>query len=95
MDHAGDKRDWRGYASWGSLLSGILSLIFTIAITVYIEFVQRHTHDAWEARYFFLAAPMSFLGIILGTIGKDTPRIPGLVLSACIFVRVLGAAASM
>jgi hypothetical protein len=38
---------------------------------------------------------MSFLGIILGTIGKDTPRIPGLVLSACIFVRVLGAAASM
>ena len=38
---------------------------------------------------------LSFLGVILGAIGKDTPRIPGLVLSACIFVRVLGAAASM
>ena len=95
MNHADDKRDWRGYASWGSLLCGILSLIFTIAITVYIEFGQKHTHDDWEARYFFLTAPMSFLGIILGTIGKDTSRIPGLVLSACIFVRVLGAAASM
>ena len=70
MNHADDKRDWRGYASWGSLLCGILSLIFTIAITVYIEFGQKHTHDAWEARYFFLTAPMSFLGIILGTIGK-------------------------
>ena len=95
MNHADDKRDWRGYASWGSLLCGILSLIFTIAVTVYIEFGQKHTHDAWEARYFFLAAPVSFSGIVLGSIGKDTPRIPGLVLSACIFLRVLGAAASM
>lgn len=40
-------------------------------------------------------APMSLLGVILAAIGKETPRIPGLVLSACILLRVLGAAVSM
>ena len=94
MHHADEKRDWRGYAAWGSLLCGIIALIVTIAIGVYIEFGQKHPYDAWEARYFFVAAPISFLGVILGAIGKDTPRIPGLVLSACILLRVLGAAAS-
>jgi len=95
VDYADDKRDWRGYAAWGSLLCGILGLVFTIAIAVYIEFGQKHPFDPWEARYFFVAAPTSFLGVVLGAIGKDTPRIPGLVLSACILLRVLGAAVSM
>jgi hypothetical protein len=58
-------------------------------------FGQEHRFDRWEAWYFFVTAPMSLLGVILGAIGKETPRIPGLVLSACILLRVLGAAVSM
>jgi hypothetical protein len=93
VDHEDDK-NWRGYAAWGSMLCGIIGLLFTMAVVVYIDFGQRHPYDAWEARYFLVAAPTSFLGVILGPIGKDTPRIPGLVLSACILLRVLGAAVS-
>ena len=78
MNHADDKRDWRGYAS-GVLLCGIFRLIFTIAITVYIEFGQKHPHDDWEARYFLLTAPR-FPRNGTGHIGKDTSRIPGLAL---------------
>jgi len=29
VDYADDKRDWRGYAAWGSLLCGILGLVFS------------------------------------------------------------------
>jgi hypothetical protein len=95
VDYADNKRDWRGYAAWGSLLCGILGLVSTIAVTVYIDFAQKHPFDSWEARYFFVAAPISLLGVILGAIGKDTPRLLGLVLSACVLLRILGAAVSM
>lgn len=95
VDYADNKRNWRGYAAWGSLLCGIIGLVLTIAIAVYIDFGQKHPFDPWEARYFFVAAPICFLGVILGAIGKDTPRLLGLVLSACVLLRVLGAAVSM
>jgi hypothetical protein len=95
MDYVQDKIDWRSYAAWGSLVCGMLGLGLTIAIALYIDFGQKHPFDRWEARYFFVAAPISLLGVVLGAIGKDTPRIAGLVLSACILLRVLGAAVSM
>jgi hypothetical protein len=95
MDDAENKRDWRGYAAWGSLLCGILGLVFTIAISVYVDFEQKHLFGLWEARYFILTAPISFLGVILGAVGKETPRTTGLALSACILLRVIGAAVAM
>ncbi|HEY6374251.1 MAG TPA: hypothetical protein VIX90_01880 [Edaphobacter sp.] len=95
MDDAENKGDWRGYAAWGSLLCGILGLVFTIAISVYVDFGQKHSFDPWESRYLFLTVPISFLGVILGAIGKETPRIAGLVLSACILLRVIGASVAM
>jgi hypothetical protein len=92
VDYGDIKRDWRGYAAWGSLLCGTVGLILTIIISLHFDFGQNHTFDAWEAGYFGLAAPVSFLGVILGAIGKDSPRIPGLILSSLILLRVLGAA---
>jgi hypothetical protein len=87
--------DWRGYAAWGSLLCGALGLVLTIAAAVYIDFGQKHAYDAWEARYLLVTAPIAFLGVILGMLGKETPRIFGLILSACILLRVLGGAFAM
>lgn len=89
------KRDWRGYAAWGSLLCGILGLVFTITVALYIDFGQKHPFDPWESRYFLVTAPISFLGIILGAIGKESPRVLGLCLSACVLLRLLGAALAM
>ena len=95
MDYTNDERAWRSYAAWGSLLCGILGLVFTIALAAYIDFGNNHPFNPWEARYFFVVAPLSLIGVILGAIGKDSPRILGLVLSACILLRVLGATVSM
>jgi hypothetical protein len=90
-----DKRDWRNYAAWGGFVCGAVGLLLTLAMFVYADFINRRPSNAWEARYFLLAAPISFLGVILGLIGKDTPRMAGLVLSACVLLRVLGAAVAM
>jgi hypothetical protein len=90
-----DKRHWRNYAAWGSFFCGVVGLVLTIAVFVYIDFGQKRPYDAWEARYILLAAPISFCGVILGLLGKDTPRTVGLVLSSCVLLRVLGAAVAM
>jgi NADH:ubiquinone oxidoreductase subunit 6 (subunit J) len=90
-----DKRDLRSYAAWGSFLCGAVGLLLTFAVFFYIDFSQKRPHDAWEARYFLFAKPITFLGVILGILGKDTPRIAGLVLSACVLLRVLGAVMAM
>ncbi len=92
MDDLDARRDWRSYAAWGSFLCGSIGLVLTIAITIYIDFSQKSPFDVWEARYFITAAPISFLGVILGAVGRDTPRMAGLVLSAGVLLRVVGGA---
>jgi hypothetical protein len=73
MDDAEEKRDWRGYAAWGSFLCGALSLVTDMAIEVSMEYAPKMPHSPWEVRYFLFTAPISFLGIVLGLLGKDTP----------------------
>jgi hypothetical protein len=92
MSSVDAKREWRSYAAWGSLLCGSVGLVLTVAVAIYIDFGQERPFDVWEARYFITAAPVSFLGVILGAIGKDTPRMAGLVLSTLVLLRVLGGA---
>jgi hypothetical protein len=86
---------WRRYAAWGSLICGVTGLLSTVAVYVYIDSFQKRPYDAWEARYFLYTAPVVFLGVLLGALGKETPRIAGLVLSACVLLRLLGAAVAM
>lgn len=95
MDDAEEKRDWRGYAAWGSFLCGALSLVTDMAIEVSMEYAPKMPHSPWEVRYFLFTAPISFLGIVLGLLGKDTPRAAGLALSIGVFLRVLAAAVTI
>jgi hypothetical protein len=61
-----EKRDWCSYAAWGSFLCGAVGLLLTLGVWFYIDFNQRRPYDAWEARYYLYATPISFLGITLG-----------------------------
>jgi hypothetical protein len=84
--------NWRGYAAWGSFLCGSVGLVLTVAIGLYIDYAQRRPFDRWEALYLLATTSVSLIGIILGAIGKETPRIAGLVMSTLILLVVPGAA---
>jgi hypothetical protein len=49
----------------------------------------------WFGWYLLLTGPVSILGLILGMIGKDSPRVVGVVLSGSMLFVLIRCAASL
>jgi hypothetical protein len=77
------------------LACGLIGLSFTVAFMLHAENVHNAARDPWIAWYVFATTPISLLGVVLGIVGKEPPRAVGLILSACILLRVVGGAIAM
>jgi uncharacterized membrane-anchored protein len=84
---------WRNYCSWGSLTCGAIALVLAIVFMTHLQLQQqRRQYDPWTGWYVLVVTPISFVGVLLGIIGKEPPRAIGLILSTCILLWSLGGA---
>ena len=85
----------RTWLAWGSLICGSITLALTAGMTVYSwSGWQRYAYDKPEYDYVAWTICISLLGIVLGIVGKRSPRLIGLLASvATLSLAILDAAA--
>lgn len=86
MDGSSRRFAWRECAAWGSLVCGLVTLLGSLTIGI-----LRNPKFDW---YLLLLVAVAVLGLILGTIGKESPRSSGLILSGSMLLVLIGCLAS-
>jgi hypothetical protein len=94
MDDSSQRLPWREYAAWASLLCGLAALLISIAAGIHSDQFSDRLKDPWFVWYLLLAGPVSILGLISGIIGRDSPRVAGVVLSGSMLLALIGCVAS-
>ena len=74
-------KDWRTHCAWGSLICGLLGVIATVVFFAY----PKPVHDPSpvslpESVWMMTTFPISLGGFILGTLGRKSVGITGLVI---------------
>jgi hypothetical protein len=94
MDDSSQRLPWRDCAAWGSLFCGLIALLGSLAAGIHSDHLSDRLKDPWFGWYLLLTGPVSILGLALGIIGKDSPRLAGVVLSGSMLLVLIACAAS-
>jgi hypothetical protein len=94
VDDSSQRPAWREYAAWGSLTCGLTALLGSLAVGIHSEHLADRLKDPWFGWYLLLAVPIAVLGLILGAVGKESPRVAGLILSGSMLLILIGCLAS-
>jgi hypothetical protein len=86
-------RDWRTYSEWGSLICGLLAVLTTVVFFVHANLSPPANDPSpispAESIWMMAAFPVSLIGFMLGTLGKEVPRIAGLVMCGSVLLLLL------
>jgi hypothetical protein len=94
VDDSSQRSAWREYAAWGSLVCGPIALLGSLAAGIHSDHFSDRLKDPWFGWYLLLTGPVSILGLTLRIIGKDSPRVAGVVLSGSMLLVLIACAAS-
>jgi hypothetical protein len=86
--------NWRQCAAWASLFCGIFALFAGLVAGAHSDQFSNRLHDPWFGWYLVFAIPATLLGLILGAIGRESPRTLGLILSGSILLVLFGCLSS-
>jgi hypothetical protein len=83
-------KDWRTYSAWGSLICGLFVAIATVVFFAYPKPVNDPQPVSLpESVWMLTTFPISLVGFILGTLGRESVRITGLVICGCALLLLL------
>jgi hypothetical protein len=84
------EKNWRTYSARGSLTCGLVAAIATVVFFAYPKPINDPSPVSLPESIWMMATfPISLLGFALGTLGKNSLGIVGLVICGCALLLLL------